>query len=202
MGLLKKVVNNGDVFVKGLLILIIEDLVLFLNVGKTMNKEQVNQTADLILSEFNFLRVEDFKLCFNNAKKGIYGKQYDRLDGQVIFEWLNVYSNERANESERLNSLKKFESNEKANPEGQKKVTEILSLAVKELKEKEIIQDNFKSKIKEPDERTKKIQGYFKEFDLLHSKERLEINKKKFLNYKGKTLDEVEFVEFRLKEDL
>jgi len=48
------------------------------------------------MTEFYWLKPEDFKLCFNNAKTGKYGQLYNRLDGSVIFEWLNNYQNERA----------------------------------------------------------------------------------------------------------
>ena len=52
---------------------IIIDLVMFFNVGKTMKDTQAAQTADLIIEEFYFFKPDDFKLCFNRAKKGLYG---------------------------------------------------------------------------------------------------------------------------------
>lgn len=67
-----------------------------------MGAVQMAQTADLIIDEYFFLKPDDFKLCFSNAKKGIYGKVYDRIDGQVIFEWLNAYNRDRALEAESL----------------------------------------------------------------------------------------------------
>lgn len=60
-----------------------------------MNDIQAAQTADLIIEEYYFLKPDDFKLCFTRAKKGYYGKVFDRIDGQVIFEWLNQYTNDR-----------------------------------------------------------------------------------------------------------
>lgn len=74
---------------------ILNDVIDFFNVGKTMGAVQVAGAADLIIDEFYFLKPDDFKLCFNRAKKGYYGKVYDRIDGQVIFEWLNQYTNDR-----------------------------------------------------------------------------------------------------------
>lgn len=41
------------------------------------------------------LLYDDFKLCFNNAKRGKYGRVYDRIDGNIIYEWLQKYSEER-----------------------------------------------------------------------------------------------------------
>ena len=60
-----------------------------------MNDVQMAQTADLILDEFYYLNIEDFKLCFNMAKSGKFGKVYDRIDGQVIMDWLSTYENMR-----------------------------------------------------------------------------------------------------------
>ena len=60
-----------------------------------MNDVQMAQTADLILDEFYYLNIEDFKLCFNMAKSGKFGKVYDRIDGQVIMDWLSTYLNMR-----------------------------------------------------------------------------------------------------------
>ena len=74
---------------------IIIDVVMFFNVGKIMNDNQAAQTADLIIEEYYFLKPDDFKLCFNRAKKGLYGKVYDRIDGAVILEWLGRYEKER-----------------------------------------------------------------------------------------------------------
>ena len=60
-----------------------------------MNDIQMAQTADLILEEYYYLNIEDFKLCFNMAKSGKFGKVYDRIDGQVIMDWLSTYLNMR-----------------------------------------------------------------------------------------------------------
>lgn len=65
-----------------------------------MSNDQLAQTISLVQDEYWMLKPEDFKLCFNNAKKGVYGKVYDRLDGQVIFEWLDKYLKDRMDASE------------------------------------------------------------------------------------------------------
>ena len=87
--------NFGEMKLRAFMVNIIIDLVMFFNVGKTMKDTQAAQTADLIIEEFYFLKPDDFKLCFTRAKKGYYGKVFDRIDGQVIFEWLNQYTNDR-----------------------------------------------------------------------------------------------------------
>ena len=83
--------NFGEMKLRAFMVNIIIDLVMFFNVGKTMKDTQAAQTADLIIEEFYFFKPDDFKLCFNRAKKGLYGKVYDRIDGAVILEWLGRY---------------------------------------------------------------------------------------------------------------
>ena len=65
--------------------IIIRDLVKSFNLGQTMDDEQV---ADLI---------EDFRLCFNNAKNGRYDKGIFRLDASVVLSWLDKYTTDRLN---------------------------------------------------------------------------------------------------------
>lgn len=87
--------NFGETKLRAFMARIIIDVVMFFNVGKIMNDVQAAQTADLIIEEYYFLKPDDFKLCFNRAKKGLYGKVYDRIDGAVILEWLGRYEKER-----------------------------------------------------------------------------------------------------------
>lgn len=76
---------------------IVNELADFFSVGKNMGAKQIEETVKLLLKEYYFLKPEDYKLCFLNAKKGLYGQLFDRLDGQVICGWLNLYCEERAN---------------------------------------------------------------------------------------------------------
>ena len=65
-------------------------------VGKSIGVEQFAKLPQMIYDDANYLGLEDLKLCFLKAIKGHYGKSYDRLDAQIIFEWLNAYKAERA----------------------------------------------------------------------------------------------------------
>lgn len=87
--------HYGDTGLNAFLSIAIIDVIEFFNVGKTMGQNQLVQTILLIVEDFYYFNVEDFKLCFSNAKRGKYGKIYDRIDGNVIYEWLTNYSNER-----------------------------------------------------------------------------------------------------------
>lgn len=103
----------GETTVRALLVLLIGKTVQFLNVGKTMGGNQVIETADLIMDDeyYSVHKPDYFILCFNRAKKGQYGKQYDRIDGQVIFEWLAQFDYEYTVEIEaaRVNEQRKME---------------------------------------------------------------------------------------------
>lgn len=102
--------ESSEIAVKALLSLLLIDTLDFLNVGKTMSDKQVAQTVDLILEDYSVYKIDYFVLCFNKAKKGYYGKLYDRVDGQIILDWLRQYDldyqleieNERVNEKKRL----------------------------------------------------------------------------------------------------
>lgn len=83
--------EHGETFARAFMVGILADIVEYFSVGKSMGATQVAQTIDLILSRYYYFKPDDFKLCFNRAKQGYYGKVYDRLDGQVIFDWLNQY---------------------------------------------------------------------------------------------------------------
>lgn len=96
----------GEQQLLAILTLIIADAVEFFNIGKSMTGEQIVSTAKLIAKDYYYLKPEDFKLCFDNAKRGKYGKLFDRLDGMIIMEWLETYSGSRANRAEEINTEK------------------------------------------------------------------------------------------------
>lgn len=107
--------EKGALTVRALLNMLIGDLVMFVNVGKSMTPDQIVKTVDLVIEEYNYFKPEDFKLCFNRAKKGQYGALYDRIDGQLILSWLGEYDNERTAEVEDIRQtqntqLKKLEA--------------------------------------------------------------------------------------------
>lgn len=92
---------------RAILVIAINELVSFFNVGKTMNATQVALTADLIIDKFYYLKLEEIKLCFRNAMTS--GKVYDRLDGNIILGWLMEYDAQR---DEVASSLSINEANE------------------------------------------------------------------------------------------
>ena len=84
----------GNEKAHSIIIIMLLDIIKFFNVGKSMDATQTDQTASLIESTYPHYKIEDFKFCFDNAKKGKYGKVYDRIDGHIILSWLEKYNEE------------------------------------------------------------------------------------------------------------
>lgn len=65
------VVNRefGETHLRAFMVNVLNDLIDFFNVGKSMSAVQVAQTADLVIEEFYYLKPDDFKLCFTQQKK-------------------------------------------------------------------------------------------------------------------------------------
>lgn len=85
----------GEIQTAALMTVILNDLIDFFNVANSMNAIQVAYTIRLIRDEYYYFTIEDFKVCFDNAKKGRYGKLYGGIDGSVIMDWLGQYAAER-----------------------------------------------------------------------------------------------------------
>ncbi|MFW9597569.1 MAG: hypothetical protein ACMV0Y_06410, partial [Paludibacter sp.] len=84
--------QNGLIATQALLTVIIRDLVRSFNVGQTMDEEQVADLINDIIDQYYWLNIEDFRLCFNNAKSGRYDRNgIFRLDASVILSWLDKY---------------------------------------------------------------------------------------------------------------
>ncbi len=60
-----------------------------------MNAQQLMLTAELIMEEYYYLRIEELRMCFRMAMKGEFGPVYNRIDGQVFFEWIMKYMPKR-----------------------------------------------------------------------------------------------------------
>lgn len=96
----------GETAARALVMRIVGEMIMFINVGKSMSEYQIAETSKMILSEFYFLKLEDFQVFFQRFKTGHYGKLFDRLDGQVIMLHLREYVNER-NEVAETSSLER-----------------------------------------------------------------------------------------------
>jgi hypothetical protein len=215
LGIIIKAVVDGDVLVKMIVTQALTDLILFFNVGKSFNNHQANNTVDLIIDDFKFLKVEDLKIFFTRMKKGFYGKLYDRLDGQIVLENLSLYCHERVLEAEKIN----FEAHDlhkngvvlNSIPEPDEKVKEYVGPAKVIEALKSVIQNAEKIKVVEKPVREKssyerQIQSYFFQFQKIHSKwpcdkfKGREAKQGNFINRYGRMLNEIEFVEYKVKQ--
>lgn len=72
-----------------------------------MDDTQLAELTGLILEEYYFLKMADFKIWGNGFKKGKYldfskGKLFDRLDGQIIMLSIREYCEQRQIEAESI----------------------------------------------------------------------------------------------------
>lgn len=79
-----------------------------------MNESQIWEACGLILKTFPLIKIPAIKLCFDRAKIGRYGKSYDRIDVQIICDWISEYimeeTEEIAMEQDRLSGERKQEN--------------------------------------------------------------------------------------------
>jgi len=76
-----------------------------------MNAQQLALTAELMLEDYYYLRVDELQVCFRMAMKGEFGPVYNRIDGQVFFEWIRKFMTKRQAISERINLEKQSNNN-------------------------------------------------------------------------------------------
>jgi hypothetical protein len=83
----------------------------YFNLQQPMNAQQLALTAELMLEDYYYLRVDELQVCFRMAMKGEFGPVYNRIDGQVFFEWIRKFMTKRQAISERINLEKQGSNN-------------------------------------------------------------------------------------------
>jgi len=76
------------------------DLLDFINPSRSMSIEQVEQTAELLISDYSYLKIADILLVFKKAKKGEFGQLYEGIDGMKILQWFAQTWDERLEAAE------------------------------------------------------------------------------------------------------
>lgn len=189
LALIKKEI--GDDKAKAFISVIITDLVMSFNVGKTMNQSQVLDIVELVQNNYYFLKPSEFKYCFDNAKMGRYGQLYDRIDGSIIFGWIEKYLEERMEVCITENQ----NQNKQHLVDGAHE--DILVRILNKLDEEKTPVNTF---IPQSDELRAKSNEIFLEFDFIYDQNPIGNTGKKFIDYKGKIVDQTEYLEIRLKE--
>lgn len=121
--------------------LLVNDLINFFAVSKTIGETQLADTVKMLVEDYYYLNIEDFKLCFSNAKKGRYGKVYDRVDGSMIYEWVDTYARER------ISAAMEMDDKNKEGSYGERHSTKV-SEEEREFKINTLINNAAKAKIK------------------------------------------------------
>ena len=83
----------------------------YFNLQQPMNAQQLALTAELMLEDYYYLRVDELQVCFRMAMKGEFGSVYNRIDGQIFFEWIRKFMTKRQAISERINLEKQSNNN-------------------------------------------------------------------------------------------
>jgi hypothetical protein len=83
----------------------------YFNLQQPMNAQQLALTAELMLEDYYYLRVDELQVCFRMAMKGEFGPVYNRIDGQIFFEWIRKFMTKRQAISERINLEKQSNNN-------------------------------------------------------------------------------------------
>lgn len=90
-----------------------------LNLKWNVNDSQIKDIVQDLIEEFPNESLEDFVLCFKNARKGKYGELI-RLDSPIIFTWMKSYLDEKYQHVEEKWRLQKEEEKKPVQPSDDK----------------------------------------------------------------------------------
>lgn len=183
-----------------ILTILIGQSILYFNVGKTMGTAQIGIVIDMLLSDpmTKNLKPEDYKVLFEDMKKGYYGNLYDRFDGQIIFQNAIKYADKKQSIIE-IDSISQHEcriKNSFISPE----LIPILKQIGNEIpKEKKIDQNSGKPRYQS--DKDKFVQECFNEFEKIYDLKPVRTQTSmRFISYNNKKVGQVEFIEMKLKE--
>jgi hypothetical protein len=105
-----KKVNELETFrtITGML----KELEMSLNLTSKLTEYQAIEIPILVCQKYYYLKLDELILVFRKAKTGDYGKVFNRLDIQVICEWIEAYivSEERTAYFEKVNTAHKIKN--------------------------------------------------------------------------------------------
>lgn len=190
---LKKELDN-EIVLNAFLAFAVTELVESFNIGKTMNAMQVAFAVETIKTDYYFLKIEELKFCFLEAKKGRYGTMYDRIDCAIICEWIEKYLTQRV----QLAYDKNHNEHKQLKPTDiHPKITSMMQTLIESVDP--VNMDLVTPKRRELTEQEIIIQDILKEFDSLPEIPG-SIAAMKIIDYNGKKLTQSEYLEERLGE--
>jgi hypothetical protein len=83
---------------------------ILLNVGKNLQKHQLEPIAEVLYTEFKLLTVADFRCALRMGASGKFGQVFDRLDLEVLSSWCAQYWSQKADYCEGMNTRKHKEN--------------------------------------------------------------------------------------------
>lgn len=131
-------------------------LVASLNLKWNINDTQIKDIVQDLLEEFPNETIEDFVLCFKNARKGKYGELI-RLDSPVIFGWMKIYLDEKYQLVESRWKEKKDEEKKPVVPVEGRDWLQVWKEAVDALPKRTVIPMTEKEMIEEGAEKKKEV---------------------------------------------
>lgn len=192
-GILRKLmIERGFEEVKAMLVVQITSLCEFFNFNRTMNASQVMETAEIIMEDYAIYTPEDFILCFRNIKALRYGKMMEGIDGAKILSMIREYDIER---EEKWLEEKKKQSHQ--NKLDLKTMPDAIYQASKEMFKKSE-EAKRKTPITISDD---PIQNYLNDFDKLYNTQKPTGSGMRFVDYKGKMMDQQQYATVRYNED-
>ena len=81
----------------------------FFNVKQPMTSMQAVQTVSLLMDMYPHETIEDLMLCLKYAKSGQFGHVFNRIDGQVVFDWFRQYLDMKYERFEQIKHNEKYE---------------------------------------------------------------------------------------------
>lgn len=189
--IIRIVKDDGETVAKALMRKLILDMLDFFMLGKSMGVNQVESTIELIFEAYGQYKFDDWKLCFKMAKLGQFGPVYDRIDGNVIFDWFDKYLEvriagfeaARAKENRLLNEAVK--SDPTPMPD-----------YIKELYAKKDIKKQSEIKPLNQSETQRQVNDWIKDFDALWVAQGSQ-GGKRFVMYEDIKMDIGEFLEYK-----
>lgn len=103
--------EKGEEKARAYIELIILKLNDFFNVKEKMNKEQIEETASIILEEYYWMSIIEVLFVFKEARVGRYGEIKYAIDGGMILKWFEKYTTERTATIERENESERMRNN-------------------------------------------------------------------------------------------
>jgi hypothetical protein len=103
--------NKGEQTALGVLVALMDECQQYFNLQQPMNAQQLMLTAELIMEEYYYLRIEELRMCFRMAMKCEFGSVYNRIDGQVFFEWIVKYMPKRQLITDRMKQEQQSNNN-------------------------------------------------------------------------------------------